>query len=64
MMIASRNPEKGSISFLSIPRDLFVENPVTSNRSRINLVFWSAYSQSENIDEATKTIATLLAEIT
>lgn len=64
MMIASWNPEEGSISFLSIPRDLFVNNPVTNNRSRVNLVFWSAYSQSKSIKEAAMITSRLITEIT
>jgi len=64
MIVASWNPEEWSISFLSIPRDLFVENPVTNNRSRINLVFWSAHSQSKSIEESAMKTAELITEIT
>ena len=43
MIVASRNPEKWAVSMISIPRDLYVKNPLWG-ASRINAVFTQLYS--------------------
>jgi len=43
IMVASRNPEIWAITFISIPRDLRVANPVTKWYGRINTLFTQMY---------------------
>ena len=43
IMLASWNPKLWAISFVSIPRDLFVNNPITKWWSRINVLFPQMY---------------------
>jgi LCP family protein required for cell wall assembly len=43
IMVASWNPELWAITFISIPRDLLVSNPVTKWVSRVNALFTQMY---------------------
>ena len=43
IMIASWNPDLWAITFISIPRDLLVANPITKWSSRINALFTQMY---------------------
>ena len=51
IIVASRNPELGAVSMLSIPRDLYVKNP-HGGYSRINAVFTQLYGRTKSLPEA------------
>jgi LCP family protein required for cell wall assembly len=50
-IVASRDPEIWALSMLSIPRDLFVNNPLWGT-SRINSVFTQYYWRTRDLQEA------------
>jgi len=45
IMVASIKPSANKVSFLSIPRDLYVDNPNVGSKSKINAVY--AYGQQD-----------------
>ena len=63
MMVASWNPELGAVSMLSIPRDLYVKNPL-GGASRINAVFTQLYGRTKSLPEAGSGFARELEKIT
>lgn len=64
MIIASINPEKGTMSMLSIPRDLYVKKP-NGSYGKINSIFSSSFYQSHNnYDSGAADILGKLNEIT
>lgn len=50
-IVVSRDPDLWAVSMLSIPRDLFVNNPLWGT-SRINSVFTQYYWRTRNLQEA------------
>lgn len=63
MIVASWNPELGAVSMLSIPRDLYVKNPL-GGASRINAVFTQMYGRTKSLPEAGSWFARELEKIT
>lgn len=63
IIVASRNPELGAVSMLSIPRDLYVKNPL-GGYSRINAVFTQLYGRTRSLPEAWSGFARELEKIT
>ena len=63
MIVASWNPELGAVSMLSIPRDLYVKNPL-GGASRINAVFTQLYGRTKSLPEAGSGFARELEKIT
>jgi LCP family protein required for cell wall assembly len=62
-IVASWNPEKWVLSMLSIPRDLFVQNPLGWNW-RINTVFSQLYWKTKDLKEAGSWYAKEIEKIT
>ncbi|HRI35791.1 MAG TPA: LCP family protein [bacterium] len=63
IMLASMNLEKKSVSFFSIPRDLYVKYP-TGGSGRINEVFMRAANRNKNQEEGIKALASMVEKIT
>lgn len=64
MMLASFNPQLGAVTFLSIPRDLYV-NYGDGRTGRINGVYRAAYNANEKSQEAgARALADKIWEIT
>jgi LCP family protein required for cell wall assembly len=49
IMVASIKPSTNKISFLSIPRDLYVDNPNLGNKSKINAVYAYGEQDGKNV---------------
>ncbi|MCF7834779.1 LCP family protein [Candidatus Gracilibacteria bacterium] len=63
IMVASRNPELGAITFISIPRDLRVKNPNTNGYSRINVLFNRIYNRNKDLIQAASGFSEKIEEI-
>jgi len=64
IMVASFNPKLGAVTFLSIPRDLFVEYD-TGFKWRLNGVYRTKYLATEwDEDAAAKALAAKVADVT
>jgi len=63
MMIASFNPQLWTVTFLSIPRDLYVKYSGW-HYGRINTVFANDYYNSKSLDSAAATLSKKLKDIT
>lgn len=63
VIVASWNPELGVVSMLSIPRDLYVKNPL-GGASRINSVFTQLYGRTKSLPEAGSGFSRELEKIT
>lgn len=63
MIVASWNPERGAVTMLSIPRDLYVKNPL-GWASRINAVFTQLYGRTKSLPEAGSGFSALMEKIT
>ena len=64
IMVASRNPEKGAVTMLSVPRDLVVYNTWSSVFGRINEIFARSLWRNLAIDTWAKAVAGQLSKIT
>lgn len=62
MMLVSYNPNHHSISMISLPRDLFVNN--NGRLQKLNAVLASNYASSKDLNQATLALNTKLNEIT
>ena len=62
-IVASRNPESGALTMISVPRDLYVRNPLWG-AGRINSVFTQLYGKTKNLQEAGSWYARELEKIT
>lgn len=63
IMLASYNPKIWTVSFLSIPRDLYIKYP-SGSTWRINWLFANAYFNEKSLDRAAETLAKKVTEIT
>jgi len=52
IMVASWNPEENNVTLFSIPRDLYVQSPVTKWYWRINAIFQQYYSRTQSVEES------------
>jgi len=50
--VASRNPDENSVVMVSVPRDLWVQSPVTKGEGKINEIFPQYYSRTKSIEES------------
>ena len=50
--VVSRNPDKNSVVMVSVPRDLWVQSPVTKGEWKINEIFPQYYSRTKSIEES------------
>jgi LCP family protein required for cell wall assembly len=57
IMIASLNFQENKISFLSVPRDLYVDNPALNAKSKINAVYAYGQQQGKGIEDMKKVIS-------
>lgn len=63
IMLASYNPKIWTVSFLSIPRDLYIKYP-SGSTWRINWLFANAYFNEKSLDRAAEALAKKVTEIT
>lgn len=64
LMVASRDTKQNSITFISIPRDLYVQMPNSKIVNRINLVFRKEYSKTGSIEVGANALMKKVQEIT
>jgi anionic cell wall polymer biosynthesis LytR-Cps2A-Psr (LCP) family protein len=62
-MIASFNPKLKTLTFLSIPRDLYVKYP-WGGGGRINYIFAREYLRTRSFDKAAEVLEKKIKEIT
>lgn len=64
IMVASIKPAENKVSMLSIPRDLYVDNPALGNKSKINAVY--AYGEQQGkgkgIDNMEKVVSDIVGQ--
>lgn len=61
IMVASIKPADNKIAFLSIPRDLYVDNPNLGNKSKINAVY--AYGQQDGKNKGIESMKEVVGNI-
>ncbi|KKQ51430.1 MAG: hypothetical protein US70_C0017G0002 [Parcubacteria group bacterium GW2011_GWD2_38_11] len=61
IMVASIAPTENKISLFSVPRDLYVQNPGTDSRSKINAVY--AYGEEKRKGGGMEDMKTVVSEI-
>lgn len=61
IMLASIFPEQNTVSLVSIPRDLFVMDPVTSNQEKINAVH--LHGEDKGRGEGLKAMEQVISEV-
>lgn len=62
-IVASRNPNSGAVTMISIPRDMYVKNPLWW-AGRINTIFTQLYGRTKDLKEAGSWYARELEKIT
>ena len=63
IMVASWNPDENNVTLFSIPRDLYVQSPVTKWYWRINAIFQQYYSRTQSVEESALWFAWKVGEI-
>lgn len=64
IMIASWNPELGTVTLLSVPRDLYVYDKEADIRGKVNSVFAWSYRRTRDLDASAKELSAMLYKIT
>lgn len=63
IIVASWNPNNGAVTFMSVPRDLYVKMPNWNIEWKINMTFARAYNKNKSLDEASALLSKKLSEI-
>ncbi|KKU55752.1 MAG: Cell envelope-related transcriptional attenuator [Candidatus Moranbacteria bacterium GW2011_GWE2_47_10] len=62
IMVVSVKPKENKVSMLSIPRDLYVDNPALGAKSKINAVY--AYGEQKEVGQGLEDMKKVLEDVT